>query len=125
LLPIGTYPTDAPTSDSPDYVAPRTPWIFDVNLSAHHTLQFANKRSLALGVQVNNVLNMQRALTVDQNYTYDVTGPTGGAIALSEAQCYDLVTGLAKPSCERNPSFGAPVSYQNPFNVRFEAKFSF
>jgi hypothetical protein len=125
LLPIGTYPTDAPTSDSPDYVAPRTPWIFDVNLSAHHTLQFANKRSLALGVQVNNVLNMQRALTVDQNYTYDVTGPTGGATALSEAQCYDLATGLAKPSCERNPSFGAPVSYQNPFNVRFEAKFSF
>lgn len=125
LLPIGTYPTDHAAEGSTDYVAPRTPWIFDVNLSAHHTLQFANKRSLALGIQVNNVLNMQRALLVDQNYTYDVTGPTGGATALSEAQCYDISTGVAKPSCERNPSFGTPTSYQNPFNVRFEAKFSF
>jgi hypothetical protein len=126
ILPRGSFPVDAiaDTSD-PYYVPPRTPWVLQFDASAHHTLQFGNKRALSLGVQVNNILNAQSTLRVDQDYTKDVANPASGGTNLSEVQCYDASTYAALASCARNPNFGNPTAYQAPFNVRFEAKFSF
>ncbi len=113
-------------SDGTSYdVATRTPWIYYVNASVHHRFRFANKHSLNVGFVVANVLNAQGATRVDQTYTYQFATPYSGGNSLQDVMCYDDSFWIYTSHCERNPNFGNPVSYQSPFSVRFEAKYTF
>ena len=124
LLPRNQVPTD-----SADWTLPtdsnRTPWILNLDANVRHELTFKNKKKLALGLQVNNLLNGQNALRVDQSFTVDVTNPSAGATALAETVCYSSADYTVKSACTKNANVGNPVEFQAPLTVRLEAKFSF
>jgi hypothetical protein len=83
-----------------------------------------NKRTLQLGAQVFNLLNLQQPMSVDQDYTYDTVSIAYGGDSLDQVQCWDE-NFVAKTTCTQNPNFGKPASYQSPFSVRLNAKISF
>lgn len=134
VLPRSLYPEDEEANaaffaelydDEIEPVSRRTPWLVQLDANARHFFKFANKQSLMVGVQVNNVLNAHTALRQDQDWTYDYGAPAVGGTRLSQVQCYDDGTGAPQLYCERNSNFGNAVAYQAPFNVRFEVKYSF
>lgn len=111
-----------------DLIPERTPWAIFLDANARHELRFANKKTLALGVQLNNFVNRQTPLRVDNNYTLSYTSPAAGGTSLSQVQCYDFnAVGylVGREKCALNVNFGNAVEYQAPLNVRLEAKFSF
>lgn len=120
VIPRASRPTDAPADV--DY---RTPWVVQLDVNARHEFTFANKQTLAVGVQANNLLNAQTTLTVDQNWTRDYAVPASGGTSLSQVQCFDQSGFYAKASCDVEPNYGNPTSFQTPFSLRFEVKYSF
>lgn len=129
LLPRGTVLSPAEQIgagiDVLDLIPARTPWAMFVDANARHELRFANKHSLALGVQLSNILNRQTPLRVSNDYTSNVTSAASGGNSLQQVQCYDQSTYLAIDKCVPNTNFGNAVEYQAPMSVRLEAKYSF
>lgn len=120
LLPRGVTPTDV----GDQYIS-KTPWLFDIDVNARHTLTFANKQRLALGVQVSNLLNTQDSVRVNQTYTTDYASPYPGASSINETQCYGVNTFTANVTCTPFPNYQQATAFQSPLSVRIEAKYSF
>jgi hypothetical protein len=112
-------------ADGPEGIANRTPWVMNIDASVHHTLSFPNKHKLELGAQINNILNQQAAQRVSQIYTRDYIAPAAGGSELSQSQCFDQTGFYPKSSCDVEANYGVPTSYQAPFSLRLEAKYSF
>jgi hypothetical protein len=102
----------------------RTPWVTSIDASLGYSMKLGNKRTLQLGAQAFNLLNFQQATAVDLDYTYDTVSIAYGGTSLDQVQCWDE-NFVAKTTCTQNPNFGKVSSYQSPFSVRFNAKFSF
>ena len=83
----------------------RTPTTFNLDLGAYLPLRISEKRELRFTLDWFNVLNTQRAITVDQSFEI-----TSG------------VTGVANIP---NPFFGAGTIFQFPSSLRLGAKFRF
>ena len=83
----------------------RTPFTYNLDLGAIYPIQFGENRQLRLSVDWFNVLNTQRAVTLDQTFSVN-SGVAGIAPIL-------------------NPFFGNGVIFQSPSSLRFGAKFSF
>ena len=83
----------------------RTPTTFNLDMGLYYPIAFGEKRELRFTADVFNVLNRQRAITLDQTYTIN-SGVTG----------VDPVA---------NPFFGAGTNFQFPTSLRLGAKFRF
>ena len=83
----------------------RTPTTFNLDMGLYYPIAFGEKRELRFTADVFNVLNRQRAITLDQTFTIN-SGVTG----------VDPVA---------NPFFGAGTVFQFPTSLRLGAKFRF
>ena len=83
----------------------RTPTTFNLDLGAYFPIAFSEKRELRFTVDWFNVLNTQRAITLDQ--TFQITSGASGV-----------------PNVP-NPFYGAGQIFQYPSSVRIGAKFRF
>ncbi|MDQ6788398.1 MAG: TonB-dependent receptor [Acidobacteriota bacterium] len=83
----------------------RSPFTYNLDLGAIYPIQFSESKQLRLSVDWFNVLNVQRAVTLDQTFTIN-----------------SGVTGIAPIT---NPFFGLGNIFQTPSALRFGAKFSF
>lgn len=83
----------------------RTPTTFNLDMGFYYPITFGEKRELRFTADVFNVLNRQRAITLDQTFTIN-SGITG----------VDPIP---------NPFFGAGTVFQFPTSLRLGAKFRF
>ncbi len=84
----------------------RTPTLMNLDLHLAYPFALGDRFNLELMLDVFNVLNMQTATAVDQEYSF----------------CNDPSQDES-PEC-RNPNWGAPTAYQLPRNFRVGVKFS-
>ena len=83
----------------------RTPTTFNLDMGLYYPIAFGEKRELRFTADVFNVLNRQRAITLDQTYTIN--------------------SGVAGVDAIANPFFGAGTVFQFPTSLRLGAKFRF
>jgi outer membrane receptor protein involved in Fe transport len=83
----------------------RTPFTHNLDLGAIYPIVFSENKQLRLSVDWFNVLNTQRAVTLDQTFSLN-SGITGVAPIV-------------------NPFYGLGSIFQSPSSIRFGAKFSF
>jgi hypothetical protein len=83
----------------------RTPTTFNLDLGFYYPITFGERRELRFTADIFNVLNTQRAITLDQTFTIN-----SGASGVSPVP---------------NPFYGAGVIFQYPTSLRLGAKFRF
>ena len=83
----------------------RTPTTFNLDMGLYYPISFGEKRELRFTADVFNVLNRQRAITLDQTFTIN--------------------SGVAGVDPVPNPFFGAGTVFQYPTSLRLGAKFRF
>jgi hypothetical protein len=103
----------------------RLPWSFrsDVRLEFAH--DFDDDRSIALTIDVFNLLNTQSAVRRDERYTQASVNPveTGDIedLTLDDGSSFDP----DDPDFGRSPNFGRIIQYQEPRIFRFGVKGTF
>lgn len=83
----------------------RSPTTFNLDMGFYYPIKFSETRELRFTADIFNVLNRQRAITLDQTYTI-TSGVTGVPNVL-------------------NPFYGAGTVFQFPTSLRLGAKFRF
>ncbi|MGI8789005.1 MAG: TonB-dependent receptor domain-containing protein [Pyrinomonadaceae bacterium] len=83
----------------------RLPTTFNLDMGFYYPIKFGEKRELRFTADIFNVLNSQRAITVDQTFSIN-----------------SGVTGVAPVP---NPFFGTGTIFQFPTSLRIGAKFRF
>lgn len=117
---LGSHPLYGPGEV---YILPRgsgerLPWVHALDLRAGVRFALARESSLALAVDVFNVLGLQAAVARDQRFTQDSVRPieAGTTADLGKLQTSD---GAPFDPRHRSASFGDPIAYQPPRAFRF------
>jgi hypothetical protein len=105
IIPVGTavepgYPNFVNSTGST-----RTPSLYSLDLGFNYPIKLAEKMDLQLSAAWFNVLNVQRAVTLDQTYSIN--------------------SGIATVPAVLNPFWGSAVLVQPPSSWRFGAKLRF
>ena len=98
--------------------AGRTPFLHTIDVTANYTIPLGGEKTLNFNATIFNLFNFQKAVRVDQDYTYEAFGrpPNLGA---SNIEDLDLDPTLF------NPSFKTAVERQAPLSVRLGARMTF
>jgi hypothetical protein len=117
---LGSHPLYGPGEV---YILPRgsgerLPWVHTLDLRTGMTFPLGAERSLAVSMDIFNVLNLQSAVATDQRYTLDSVSPIayGKVSDLDQLKTSD---GMAFDPHHKSPSFGDPIAYQPPRAFRF------
>ena len=98
---------------------PRKPWFFDGDVNLSYSFDLGDTRSIAVSLDVFNLLNLQRAVDIDERYTRTEVRPL---VAGTPAQLSTLQNADGTPfdhANDKNPNFQQPSAYQRPRYVRF------
>ncbi len=104
---------------------PRLPWTYNVDVDLGYKYSFDKDRSLSIGMDIFNLLNLQETTSVDQNYTNNVAvgKPNGN---LNDVHVIDpdgtirhLNTG------DINTNYNNATGYQTPRRFRFNIRGTF
>jgi outer membrane receptor protein involved in Fe transport len=99
---------------------PRLPWQYTADVQLGYSFAMRNGRELTVSVDCYNVLNLQRATSVDNTYTRnDVLPSTSGIAAVKTAD------GGMLDKKDVNPNFGRVTAYQDPRIFRFGLRFNY
>lgn len=99
----------------------RLPWQFSVDTNLGFRHEFTKDLALSITMDVFNILNLQAATQVDENYTtQDATPIRGGTVS-----DLDNLTDSEGLPVIKNPNFGKPITYQRPRTFRFGIRFEF
>lgn len=99
----------------------RLPWNFSVDTNLGFRHQFNKDLAITVSMDVFNVLNLQTAIAVDENYTTGDVNPVPGG---TTSDLDNLVDTEGMPVV-KNPNFGRPIAYQRPRTFRFGLRFEF
>jgi hypothetical protein len=102
---IPTLPAELSGGVSSAQGGNRTPTTFNLDLGFYYPIQFGEDKQLRFTADWFNVLNTQRAVTLDQTFLIN--------------------SGVAGIPPVANPFFGTGLVYQYPSALRLGAKFSF
>jgi hypothetical protein len=106
--------------------AGRLPWTWQLNLRGGMSYKVSKDYALGVTVDVFNVTNNQRPLSVDQNYTFDSVSPIVNGKVADLPNLRSLApNGGPGPNAVANTNFLNATSYQLPFSARIGAKLSF
>ena len=99
--------------------AGRTPGFFTLDLHLGYTLRIGNAVSVSLFGDLFNVTNAQKAVSVDQNWTYaDAPSPP------DPNECGGPGTGPGTACPEGNPNWGGALTFQDPRTLRLGIRLS-
>ncbi len=115
---------------------PRLPWTYDLDLTVGYKYSFDKDRSVSVGIDVFNLLDLQAVTGVDQNYTNNVAvgKPAGN---LNDVKVQDPTTGNwrgliacgknSPASCvsDINTNYDNATNYQSPRRFRFNIRGTF
>jgi hypothetical protein len=104
---------------------PRLPWEYNLDASLGYKYSFDKDKSISVGLDVFNLLNLQEVNGVDENYTTAVAvGKQNGTLADVHVINPD---GTTRPlySNDVNPNYNNASSYQAPRRFRFNVRGTF
>jgi outer membrane receptor protein involved in Fe transport len=99
--------------------AGRTPNLFTLDFHLGYTLPIGKALSVSLFGDLFNVTNAQRAVGVDQVWTYAAAGSTP-----NPDECGGPGTGKGTDCPAGNPNWGGPVTFQDPRTLRLGIRLS-
>ena len=106
---------------------PRTPWVYDVDGNVSYRLGIDKDKSLAVTVDIFNLLNFQQYTSIQEQYTTQAAvGQQGGPLTAARVQPGGFGTAFRQiQASDRDPNFGLPASYQTPRYFRFGIRGTF
>jgi hypothetical protein len=108
----------------PAGTGPRLPWSYDLDATLGYRYSFDKDRSIAIGMDVFNLFNLQPTTGVDTNYTNSVAvGKQGGTLADVHVIANGTVRNLQ--ASDVNTNFGHPTAYGAPTKFRFNIRGTF
>lgn len=109
----------------------RLPWVTQLDARVAISRDIGNGYSVALSLDVFNLLDSQTPIAVDQTYSYQDLVPLASNSQLPGTPCTRqadlmscIVTGNEAP-LQANPRWGKPTAYQLPLSMRLGARLSF
>jgi hypothetical protein len=103
----------------------RLPWTYELDANLGYKYSFDKDKSLSVGMDIFNLLNLEEVLGVDDSYTSNVAvGKQNGT--LRDVHVIDssgAVRGLNQGDV--NPNFGNPTVFQTPRRFRFNVRGTF
>jgi hypothetical protein len=100
--------------------AGRTPDLFTLDLHLGYTLRMGNALSVSLFGDLFNVTDSQRAVSVDEIWTFARADRTE-----DPNECGGPGTGPGTVCPQGNPNWGAPLTFQDPRTLRLGVRLSF
>ena len=101
--------------------AGRTPTITQLNGKIAYGQPLGPKMNLEGFIDLFNIFNQQTAILTDDNYTFDAAPP----IANGTPQDLKFAKTSAGGPISKNPNFGQPLAYQDPFSARLGLRLTF
>jgi hypothetical protein len=99
----------------------RTPTVSQFNGKIAYARPLGPKMSLEGFLDLFNLFNQQAALLTDDNYTFDAAPP----IVNGTAQDLKFAKTVSGGPITKNPNFGQPLAYQDPFSARLGLRLTF
>ena len=99
----------------------RTPTTTELNGKIAYRRQLSPKVNLEAFMDLFNMLNQQSAVLTDDNYTYSWAGPIVNGTPSDLKYAKDI----SGAPIAKNPNYGRPLLYQQPFNGRFGLRLTF
>lgn len=130
----------------PRGTGPRLPWFYGTDVQLGYRFTFSKTQSLALTVDVFNVLNQHQVMSVDQNYTTLFTVAKNGSGISSAVYADGAVKPVldakgnpmigadgkpvtmpvgGQPVTKDNAQYGRPTTYSDPRVFRFGLRWTF
>lgn len=115
----------------------RMPWVHEIDLHVGYTFFETKNQTVAVTCDVFNLFNFQAVTRRGETYTLRSVNPITGAAASNafvNGDKKNVDPSLIHPSdddprpfdsTDKNRSFGAPLSYQQPISMRFGIKTTF
>ena len=124
---LGSHPLYGPDQV---YILPRgsgerLPWSFRGDVSLNFAHDFDDDRSIALTIEVFNVLNIQSPIRRDERYTEASVNPVESGDIADLKNEDDSPFAPDDPALGKNPNFGRVIQYQDPRTFRFGVKGTF
>lgn len=101
--------------------AGRTPTVTQLNGQIAYGRPIGPKMSLEGFISLFNIFNQQTAILTDDSYTFDAAPP----IVNGTPQDLKFAKNAGGAPITKNPNFGQPLAYQDPFNARLGLRLSF
>jgi hypothetical protein len=102
----------------------RLPWLYNFDVNLGYKYSFDRDRSVAVGVDVFNLFNLQEVTGVDQNYTTNIAvGKQNGT--LNDVHVIDGTRVRSLYTSDVNTNYGNATSYQAPRIIRFNLRGTF
>lgn len=104
---------------------PRLPWTFNVDVDLGYKYSFDKDRSLSIGMDIFNLLNLQQTTSVDENYTNSVAvGKLNGN--LNDVHVIDPNGNIRHLNQgDINTNYNNATGYQTPRRFRFNIRGTF
>ena len=105
---------------------PRLPWQFGSDLQLGYTYSVATGVDITALVNVYNLINLQRTVSIDERWTNsDVLPITGGRTAGDLGRVQTPTGAVFDPERQQNPNFGRATAYQQPRLITFGLRMGF
>jgi hypothetical protein len=101
--------------------AGRTPTVTQLNGKIAYGRPLGPKMTLEGFIDLFNIFNQQTAIITDDNYTFEAVPP----IVNGTTQDLKFAKNGAGAPIGKNPNFGQPLAYQDPFSARLGLRLSF
>ncbi len=101
--------------------AGRTPTVTQFNGKLAYARPIGTKMTLEGFLDLFNIFNQQTAILTDDNYTFDAAPP----IANGTQQDLKFAKTVGGGPITKNPNFGQPLAYQDPFSARLGLRLTF
>jgi hypothetical protein len=99
----------------------RTPPVTEFNGKLAYHRDLTAKVSLEAFIDFFNIFNQQAAIMVDDNYTFDLAAP----IVNGNASDLKYAKNIGGAPITKNPNYGHPLAYQDPFHGRLGLRLTF
>ncbi len=104
----------------------RLPWVYNVDANVGFKYAFDRDRSISVGVDIFNLLNLQEVTGVDQQYVQGNTFAVGKQNGtLRDVHVYTNGATRQVNTTDLNPNFGNATGYQSPRMFRFNVRGTF
>ena len=99
----------------------RTPTVTQFNGKLAYARPLGTKMTLEGFLDLFNIFNQQTAILTDDNYTFDAAPP----IVNGTTQDLKFAKTAGGGPITKNPNFGQPLAYQDPFSARLGLRLTF
>ena len=99
----------------------RTPTVTQFNGKIAYAQPLGTKMTLEGFIDLFNLFNQQTAILTDDNYTFDAAPP----IVNGTQQDLKFAKTAGGGPITKNPNFGQPLAYQDPFSARLGLRLTF